>query len=73
MTQVHPRINIGLRYIRNTSDIHSEFTYTPTKVAIKHNEYSLSLHLWEGIMVFWTIFGGNTIVKVKSKGNIVGI
>ena len=28
MTQVHPRINIGLQYIRNTSEIHFEVTYT---------------------------------------------
>ena len=30
MTQVHPKINIGLQYIRNTSEIHSEVTYTST-------------------------------------------
>ena len=31
MTQVHPGINIGLQYIRNTSEIHSEVTYTSTQ------------------------------------------
>ena len=30
MTQVHPGINTGLQYIRNTSEIHSEVTYTST-------------------------------------------
>ena len=30
MTQVHPGINIGLQYIRNTSEIHFEVTYTST-------------------------------------------
>ena len=30
MTQVNPRMNIGLQYIRNTSEIHSEVTYTST-------------------------------------------
>ena len=30
MTQVHPGINIGLQYIRNISEIHSEATYTST-------------------------------------------
>ena len=30
MTQVHPRINIRLQYIRNTSEINSEVTYTST-------------------------------------------
>ena len=43
------------------------------RVGINHNKCSSSLHLWEGIMMFWTIFCGNTIVKVKSKGNMVGI
>ena len=30
MTQVHPRINIGLQYIRNTNEIHFEVIYTST-------------------------------------------
>ena len=30
MTQVHPGINIGLQYIRNTSEIHFKVTYTST-------------------------------------------
>ena len=30
MTQVHPGIKIELQYIRNTSEIHSEVTYTST-------------------------------------------
>ena len=31
--QVHPRINIGLQYIRNISEIHFEVTYTSTNSA----------------------------------------
>ena len=34
MTQVHPIINIGLQYIRNTSEIHSEVTYTSTNSGV---------------------------------------
>ena len=43
------------------------------RVVVNHNKCSSFLHLWEGIMMFWTIFGGNTIAKVKNEGNMVGI
>ena len=39
------------------------------RVGVNHNKCSSSLHLWEGIMMFWTIFRENTIVKVKNGGN----
>ena len=43
------------------------------RVGINHDKCSSFLHLWGGIMMFWTIFCGNTIVKVKNEGNMVGI
>ena len=41
------------------------------RVGRNHNKFSSSLHLWEGIMMFWTIFSRNTIVKVKNEENMM--
>ena len=44
------------------------------KVGINHNECSPSIHLWEGRNNdVLNHFCGNTIVKVKNEGNMVGI
>ena len=43
------------------------------RVGINHKKCSSSLHLWEGIMMFWAIFSGNTILKMKMEEIMVGI
>ena len=56
MTQVHPGINIRLQYIRNTSEIHSEFTYTSTPPLN-----------WEGIIL--TQFSAQVFSFVSSRSS----
>ena len=43
------------------------------RVGINHNKCSSSLYLWERIMMFRTIFSGNTIMKVKMREIMLGI
>ena len=45
MTQVHPRINIGLQYIRNTSEKKSKVTYTSTRYVVYQNMLYVSEYI----------------------------
>ena len=62
MNQVHPGINIGLQYIRNTSEIHFEVTYTST---VPLNQEGILLTKFSALIFFFASTGSSHHLHIQ--------